>query len=85
MQQSVAIDTLGKLRSHGYRLFGWCLACSRKYDPKLPAEKRQPAMFSIDLDALIKERGEHRPIVGLSPVTCPRCGSRETETRLTPY
>jgi hypothetical protein len=82
MQQPIALDALGTLQAYGYRLFGWCNACSALH--RRDALPRQTALFDIDLAALIVERGEHARVVGLAPVACPRCGSRDTQTRLLP-
>ena len=65
-----------------YRLFGWCQWCSSNYDPRMPAERRQPATFDIDVAAPIAERGADHPVVGMAPVPCPYCGSRQTEIRI---
>ncbi len=42
-------------------------------------EKNPPASFDIDVPELIAERGAGSPVVGMAPVPCPYCGSRETE------
>jgi hypothetical protein len=47
-----------------------------------PPEGRPPASFDIDMAALVAERGADCPIVGMAPVPCPYCGSRDTEIRL---
>ncbi|HEV2549015.1 MAG TPA: hypothetical protein VGU20_16860 [Stellaceae bacterium] len=84
--ETIVLDTLGKLSRHGHGLFGWCSACgspSRYWaDVK---ERRAPrrAIFDVDLGALVRERGGDCPVVGMAPICCPRCGSRDTETRIT--
>jgi hypothetical protein len=79
----VPLDTLGKLADRGFRLFGSCLDCSRRYDPKL-GPLSPPSSFDIDLGALVAERGRECEIVGMPPVPCPRCATRRTEIRLLP-
>jgi hypothetical protein len=77
------LDTLGKLRAHGYVLFGWCSACATLHQRGALPGTNPPAFFGIDL-ALIPGRGARARVVGLRSVPCPRCGSRKTETRLQP-
>jgi hypothetical protein len=84
--EMIVIDTLGAMQRHGYRVFGWCLECgspSRYWDDVKARRAPQRAIFDIDLAALIRECGEHSPVVGLAPAHCPRCGSQKTETRIT--
>lgn len=84
--EMIALDTLGKLCQHGHGLFGWCSDCgspSRYWDDVRARRAPTPAMFDIDLSALIRERGGDCRVVGLEPVPCPRCGSTNTETRVT--
>ena len=81
MQQRV---TLGKLRAHGYGLFGWCPACHARHRRGAAPGENPPASFDIDMATLIAERGADCAVVGLAPVACPRCGARQTETRLLP-
>ncbi len=84
--EMIVLDTLGKLNRYGHGLFGWCSACgsaSRYWDDVRARRTPKPAMFDIDLAALIRERGKDRAVVGLAPVPCPRCGSRRTEVRVT--
>jgi hypothetical protein len=45
-------------------------------------ERRPCSSFDIDMAALIAERGADYSIIRMAPVPCPRCGSRDTETRL---
>jgi hypothetical protein len=78
----IVIDTLAKLRDHNYRLVGYCDACARLYRPDAGPGGSPPYSFAIDLAALIAERGEACAVVGLRPVPCPRCGSRETRSHL---
>ena len=82
----IALDTLGKLHHHGHGLFGWCSDCgspSRYWDDVKARRVPKPAIFDIDLAVLIRERGKECPVVSLAPVVCPRCGSANTETRVT--
>lgn len=79
----IVLDTLGKLRSHGYGMFGTCLDCSRLYRMDAPAEQRISAHFDIDLGKLIEERGADADCIHMAPVPCPRCGSDHTEHRIT--
>jgi hypothetical protein len=79
----VPLDTLGKLADRGFRLFGSCLDCARRYDPKL-GPLRPPSYYDIDLAKLVAERGRDCLIFDMDPVPCPRCGSRRTEIRLLP-
>ncbi len=48
----------------------------------MDARDNPPASFVIDISALIAERGAEHLVVGVAPVACPYCGSRETETTL---
>jgi len=80
------LDTLGKLWQQGHGMFGWCTECgspSRYWADVKARRALQPAMFDIDLAALIHERGKECVVVGLDPIPCPRCGSAKTETRVT--
>lgn len=84
--EMIVPDTLGKLYHHGQGLFGWCSDCgspSRYWDDVKTRRTPKPAMFDIDLGALIRERGGDCLVVGLEAVPCPRCGSANTETRVT--
>jgi hypothetical protein len=82
VQQPIALDTLGKLHAYGYRLFGWCRDCQNKYDRR---RRDNPLThFDIDVAALAAERGADCAVVGLAPIACPRCASRDTQTRLLP-
>lgn len=80
--QSIVVDTLGKLRAHGRGLWGWCRGCAKLYRMSDPPQRRPLASFDIDMLALIAERGADYSIIRMAPVTCPRCGSRETEYRI---
>lgn len=84
--ESIVLDTLGKLYRHGHGLFGWCSACGSpsQYWEDVKA-RRIPtgAMFDIDLSALIRGCGNDCAVVALAPAACPRCGSVNTETRIT--
>jgi hypothetical protein len=79
---TLILDTLGKLAAHGHGLDGWCLDCSARYRPAVPAAMRARADFAIDMAQIIAERGADAKIVGLRPPACPRCGSPRTEIRL---
>ena len=84
--EMVVLDTLGELHRHGHGLFGWCSECgspSRYWEDVKARRTPKQAMFDIDLAALIRERGRAFPLVGLAAVPCPRCGSVNTETRVT--
>jgi hypothetical protein len=54
----IAIDTLGRLRDHGYALWGSCLDCAALYRKDVPAGQGIVSSFDIDLDDLIAENGE---------------------------
>ncbi len=82
-RSEVPIDTLGKLVDRGRRLFGSCLDCARRYDPKL-GPRNPPSQFDIGLAGLIAERGRNFLIVGMLLLPYPRCGSGRTEIRLRP-
>ena len=77
----IVVDTLGKMLASGETMFGWCRRCSAKYRPAL-GPRNPRCSFDIDLAALIAARGPDHPIVGMAPVACPYCGSRETEIRI---
>ena len=84
--EMIVIDTLGAMQRYGYGLFGWCCHCgstARYWADVKAGRKPRPSMFDIDLAALIRERGDDRRVVGLARVPCPRCGSLNTETRVT--
>ncbi|HEV2549592.1 MAG TPA: hypothetical protein VGU20_19910 [Stellaceae bacterium] len=84
--EMIVLDTLGKLHRHGHGLFGWCFECgspSRYWEDVRARRAPKAAIFDIDLQALIGKRGEQAAVVGLAPISCPRCGSRKTETRIT--
>jgi hypothetical protein len=78
----IAIDTLGKLRTRGYGLWGSCLDCAALYRKDVPARERISSSFDIDLDQLIAERSADAPLIRMVPVACPRCGGRRTECRI---
>ena len=84
--EMMVLDTLGKLWRHGHGLFGWCGDCgsqSRYWDDVKARRIPKLAMFDIDLVELIRERGRECLVVDLVHVPCPRCGSTNTETRVT--
>jgi hypothetical protein len=84
--EMVTIDTLGAMRRRGYGLFGWCTACgsaSRYWADVRAGRTPQRSIFDIDIAVLIRERGESSSVVGMVPARCPRCGSLNTETRIT--
>jgi hypothetical protein len=79
----IVLDTLGKLVTHGVGLSGLCNTCASGYWEEVRARRMpKPSSFDVDLAALIAERGDDCRVVGLAAVACPRCGSRDTETRL---
>ena len=84
--EMIVIDTLGAMQRHGYGLFGWCSDCGdvTRYWADVRA-RRTPkrAIFDIDVAEVIQERGENSPVVGMAPARCPRCGSHNTEMRVT--
>ncbi len=45
-------------------------------------ERRPPASFEIDMATLVAERGANCDVLGLALVPCPRCGSCDTEHRI---
>jgi hypothetical protein len=82
----IALDTLGALHRHGHGLFGWCGNCgaASRYWAEVKARRTpQRAQFDIDLPALIRERGADSPVMTMEPVSCPRCGSKKVEMRVT--
>jgi hypothetical protein len=79
----IVLDTLGKLHERGYGMFGTCLDCAKLYRMDVPAEQCISSSFDIDLRRLIEERGADAPCIRMAPVPCPRCGSLNTECRLT--
>jgi hypothetical protein len=79
----IVLDTIGKLEKHGHGLFGWCCDCAATYRKDLLPLIERPALFDIDLSALIAARGANSAIPGQRSIRCPRCGSRETEIRVT--
>jgi ribosomal protein L37E len=84
--EMIVLDTLGKLHHYGHGIFGWCSDCgfpSRYWEDVRARRTPRSAMFDIDLGVLIRERGNKCLVLGLAPVACPRCGSRNTETRVT--
>jgi predicted nucleic-acid-binding Zn-ribbon protein len=83
--ETIILDTLGALQRHGHGLFGWCCDCgspSRYWEDVKARRTPQRALFDIDLSALIRERGDASPVLGMAPTRCPRCGSHNTETRV---
>jgi hypothetical protein len=66
---AIVIDSLGKLHAHGHGINGHCRSCGR--------------YFMVSMPTLIAARGPDSPIVGMRPLTCAGCGSRETEIRVT--
>jgi hypothetical protein len=83
MEMMIVLDTIGKLLRHGHGMFGWCGDCgsaSRHWEDVSARRTPQAAMFDIDLPILIREGGEHSPVVGRESVPCPRCGSRTAST-----
>jgi hypothetical protein len=84
--ETILLDTLGRLYQHGHGMFGWCTACGSalRYWADLKAGRNpQPSIFDIDIAVLIRERSESSSVVGMAPARCPRCGSLNTETRIT--
>jgi hypothetical protein len=82
-RSEIPLDTLGKLTDRGYRMFGSCLECAGRYDPKL-GPRNPPSAYDIDLAALGDERGRDCLVVSMEQVPYPRCGSRRTEIRILP-
>ncbi len=78
----IILDTIGKLHEHRHGLFGWCRPCSSRYRMAARPEDNPPAIFDIDLATLIAERGPDPLVIGMAPVTCPYCCSRQTEIRI---
>jgi hypothetical protein len=79
----IALDTLGRLHARGYGLFGACADCAQLYRMADLPERRIPSNFDIDLAALIAERGADCSVIRMAPVPCPRCGSLDTQYRIT--
>ncbi len=82
MHAPIIVETLGKLHANRHTLFGWCRPCGARYRMDARPEENPPSSFDIYLDKLIAQRGPDAPVVNMAPVACPRCGSRETETRI---
>lgn len=69
--ETVVLDTLGKLRRRGHGLFGWCSPCgspSRYWQDVRARRTPRPASFDVDLNALIRERGDRSSV--LAPIPC---------------
>jgi hypothetical protein len=79
----ISLDTLGKLHEHGYGMFGVCRFCAGLYRMDAPPSQRISAHFEIDLAKVIAERGADTDCIRMPPLPCPRCGSDNTECRLT--
>jgi hypothetical protein len=79
----IALDTLGRLHARGYGLFGSCADCAQLYRMADPPERRIPSNFDVDIATLIAERGADCSVIRMAPVPCPRCGSRDTQCRVT--
>ncbi|HUH83328.1 MAG TPA: hypothetical protein VLX85_01890, partial [Stellaceae bacterium] len=56
---------LGKLHAHGHGIGGYCLSCQR--------------LFSVEMAALIAERGADTKIVGMTPLRCPAGDGHRTQ------
>jgi hypothetical protein len=78
----IVLDTLGKLYERGYGLFGTCSDCALLYRMDAPAEHRIAANFDIALNRLIEGRGADSTCIRMAAVSCPRCGSLNTEYRI---
>jgi hypothetical protein len=78
------IDTLCKLRDHGYTVEGYCIACAKLYRKAPPDEPQPPSFFAIDLGALVAEHGADRAIAVMPRLACPYCGSRQTSVIVSP-
>ena len=63
-------------------LVGALIAAPRHWEDVRARRTPQPAMFEIELPALIRDRGADCLVVALDKVPCPRCGSTNTETRI---
>jgi hypothetical protein len=69
--EMIGLDTLGKLHRHRHGFFGWSSDCgspSRYWDDVRVRRVPKPAMFDIDVAALIRERGKDCLVVGLGRV-----------------
>ncbi len=82
MHAPIILDTLGQLHAQRHTMFGWCRRCESRYRMAAWPEDNPPAIFDIDVAALIAQRGAGAPVVRMPPVPCPHCGSRETEVRI---
>ena len=78
---AIVIDSIGKLHAHRHELHGFCADCAGRYRPELTPHN-PPSSWTVDLAALIAERGPDSPVVGMAPLRCPYCGGRRTEIRI---
>src|SRR5690348_3521184 len=79
---AIIIDTIGKLHEYGNTLHGFCSDCAARYRMDRMSQN-PPSSWTVDLPALIAERGADSPVVGMAPVRCPYCGGRHTDIRIT--
>lgn len=79
--QRIVVDTIGKLHQCGYTLFGFCADCARLY--RKDRQDNPLSSFTVDLPALIAERGADSPLIRMAPVSCPYCGGRRVDYRIT--
>ena len=75
------IERLGDLGRHRHGLTGHCLDCAALY--RMDRRQNPPSSWTVDLAALIAERGADLLIRELDGLVCPYCGSTNTEFRLT--
>jgi hypothetical protein len=79
--RAIVIDTLGKMLEHRQTLFGHCADCAALYRKDRMGEN-PPSSWTVDLGALIAERGADSPSVRMKPVPCPYCGGRNVDFRV---
>ena len=77
---AIVIDTLAKMLEHQQTLYAFCADCAALYR-KDRMGQNPPSSWTVDLAALIAERGAHSPSIGMAPVPCPYCGGLNVSFR----
>jgi hypothetical protein len=77
----ITIDTIGKLHACRHTLFAFCGDCANLYR-KDRTPHNPPSSWTVDITALIAERGADSPLIRMAPVPCPYCGGRRVEFRV---
>jgi hypothetical protein len=76
----IVIDTIGKMHAHRQTLFAFCADCAALYR-KDRMDQSPPSSWTVDLAALIAERGADSPSVRMAPVPCPYCSGLNVSFR----